>query len=129
MKILALQQNGRHFLPTKNKKLLICFLCNQFLQLASTHLEHNETFYVNGGCENGYAFILCKGRLNNQMSVTFTTKTAIYKTTHLEGDSVVWLHAVKCPSRTVLVVSIDKDICLPNWPACHLLPNIQINIS
>ena len=40
----------------KNKKLLICFLCNQFLQLASTHLVPNETFYVNGGFENGYAF-------------------------------------------------------------------------
>jgi hypothetical protein len=80
--------------------------------LIGKKLLNKQNLFISGGFTKPgiVKALLTVSILNSDKKVRIITPISAYKNDHCEGDTLVWLHAVKCTSNKVLVYSPDNDV-------------------
>ena len=52
-----------------------------------------------------------------------------YANNHMEADTLVWLHAVKCPYNRVVIYSPDNDVYHISLPLLEQYPNKNFTVQ
>jgi hypothetical protein len=128
-----LPQNWGTFLANRsNKKAFVAFLSHHFMKLALQKLPVGKKLIVSGGFEDSKIAKVAFSQLSSCGNiVTGSGPLVNYHNSHQEGDTAVWLHAVQCPAKTVLIYSPDTDIMnvgfglLPKYPENQFI--IELN--
>ena len=92
----------RDFLKAReNKQKVVHLISEQFLVIATSILQSDQTLYVGGGFAESF--------IAKKVTCDEITDCDILKSNALEGDSKVWLHLFRCQGLKCLVYSPDND--------------------
>ncbi|CAC5377132.1 unnamed protein product [Mytilus coruscus] len=117
----VLPQNWRSFIGVRTqKRLLVNFLSDKFLQLANEKFSNSDFLLVTaGGFDNEFKD---KALCSKHGSITEYFDAA---GDHEEADTRVWLHAVTSSAINIIIYSPDTDVYFIGLP---LLKNINKSI-
>lgn len=108
----VLPQNWRSFIGVRTqKRLLVNFLSDKFLQLANEKFSNSDFLLVTaGGFDNEFKD---KALCSKHGSITEYFDTA---GDHEEADTRVWLHAVTSSAINIIIYSPDTDVYFIGLP-------------
>ena len=112
--ITLLPSNWCTFLKNRqNKKLLVNYLSEKLLDIGMTVLDAQQVLVVSGGfTEQGIVKKVSQKRVQGVPSM---------KNNHVEGDTLVYLHAVSSKYSKVLIYSPDSDVFFIGLPIAEKL--------
>ena len=97
-----------------NKRLIVEFICDYFITLGQRILIENQSLIVSGGFpltedKQNVAKIVSPANVQNLDEDPILLK---YSNNHIEGDTLVWLHATQCDDRDspIVISSTDTDV-------------------
>lgn len=109
-----------------NKRKFVEFLGHFFIQRAEVMLAPKQVLVVSGGFTQSKenAHVVTSTQPNSSKNISSFRTDALFSN-HLEGDSLVWLHAVNCVQgrSPIVIYSIDSDIPHIGMPLVGKLPN------
>ena len=104
----------------QNRTNLVHYISDSFVEVAQQALQGTECVFVGGARQGAPVYRVCQGNV---------TLCEGYKNNHIEGDSMVWLHAALCDYSNVLIYSPDNDIYNIGLGMLSEIPSKTFNVQ